>query len=70
MFKVGEKVKYNVGSKVNPNYYESSVREVYQNGHVELNNGHTFNSEGFHYDFSGNSQMTNHDGERVKLERV
>jgi len=70
MFKVGEMVKYNVGSKVNPNYMEALVREIYINGHVELNNGHTFNSEGLHYDFTSRNQMMNSDGERVKLERV
>lgn len=68
MFKVGEMVKYNVGSKVNPNYIEATVREIYPNGSFELNNGHTFNSEGVHYDWD--SQMMNRDGERVKLEKL
>ena len=66
MFKVGDKVKYNVGSKVNPKYFEASVREIYPNGSFKLTNGHTFNSKGYHYDWD--SQMMNRDGERVKLE--
>jgi len=66
MFKVGDNVKYNIGSKDNPNYIKTTVKEIYLNGHVRTNNGHTFNSERLHY--GSCTQMMNKDRERVKLE--